>query len=91
MKIAFSHKLTFKAKIIYLYLAKYSYKSGSCFPSKATIAKECAVSLSSVTRALTELVAEGLEKTAHFSSDKGCTSNLYTLRFVAPDLGANKA
>jgi hypothetical protein len=39
------------------------------------------VSLSTVTRALTELVLEGLvEKAARFRNDNGCTSNLYTLR-----------
>jgi predicted transcriptional regulator len=78
------HGLSLKAKYVFLYLAKRSNKADTCFPSKSTIAKDCEISLSSVTRALAELVLEGLiEKAARYRKDNGCTSNLYTLRAEA--------
>ena len=79
-EVVFSARLSAKARLVYLYLAKRSNKENTCFPSKATIARESGLSESGVTRALSELVLRGLvEKAARYRRDNGRSSNLYTL------------
>ncbi|MFQ9917388.1 MAG: helix-turn-helix domain-containing protein [Flavonifractor plautii] len=62
-------------------------KEGECFPSIKTIAAKCGYGISTVKRALDELVEAGyIIKQARFDERKngGQTSNLYTLCSDAP-------
>jgi predicted transcriptional regulator len=75
-----TRKFSKKAKLVYIFLVLRCKHRRSCSPSKATIAKECNISISTVTRALATLVREGfIEKSERFRNDNGRSSNLYTL------------
>lgn len=81
---AYKSDLKSRALSVLIYLIDRSNKELTCFPSISTMAEQLHISVSTVKRALRELVAEGyLEKDSRFRNNKGQTSNLYTLRFKA--------
>lgn len=86
MERAFSSDLRPRARLVLQVLVLHCNKEGECFPSIKTIAAKCGYGVSTVKRALDELVEAGyIIKEARFDERKngGQTSNLYTL---CPDL-----
>lgn len=82
MEKAFSSKLKPRARLVLQVLVLHCNKEGECFPSIKTIAAKCGYGVSTVKRALDELVDAGyIVKQARFDERKngGQTSNLYTL------------
>lgn len=87
MERAFSSELRPRARLVLQVLVLHCNKEGECFPSIKTIAAKCGYGLSTVKRALDELVEAGyIIKQARFDERKngGQTSNLYTLCAKAP-------
>lgn len=79
-ELVLRESISCKAKQVYTYLAHRSNRENTCFPGLKRIAKECGMSLSSVQRALNELVSEGLlKKLARYRYDGSQTTNLYVL------------
>ncbi len=81
-KCAYASDLKSRALNVLIYLIDRSNKQLTCFPSIATIGKNLHISISTVKRALKELVEKGfLKKDARFIEKKNFaqTSNLYTL------------
>lgn len=83
-KQAYASSLKSRALSILIYLIDRSNKDLTCFPSIPTMAEQLHISVSTVKRALHELVDAGyIEKDARFrDKNRGQTSNLYTLLFV---------
>ena len=83
-KIAYQSELKNRALQVLLYLIDRSNKEQTCFPAIPTIARELHISVSTVKRAMKELVDAGyVEKKIRFrESNGGQTSNLYVLRFL---------
>lgn len=82
MQRAFSSELKPRARLVLQVLVLHCNKEGECFPSIKTIAAKCGYGVSTVKRALDELVKAGyIVKQAQFDERKngGQTSNLYTL------------
>lgn len=82
MERAFSSELRPRARLVLQVLVLHCNKEGECFPSIKTIAAKCGYGISTVKRALDELVEAGyIVKQARFDERKngGQTSNLYTL------------
>ena len=82
MQRAFSSELKPRARLVLQVLVLHCNKEGECFPSIMTIAAKCGYGVSTVKRALDELVKAGyIVKQARFDERKngGQTSNLYTL------------
>ena len=82
MERAFSSELRPRARLVLQVLVLHCNKEGECFPSIKTIAAKCGYGVSTVKRALDELVKAGyIVKQARFDERKngGQTSNLYTL------------
>ena len=82
MQRAFSSELKPRARLVLQVLVLHCNKEGECFPSIETIAAKCGYGVSTVKRALDELVKAGyIVKQARFDERKngGQTSNLYTL------------
>lgn len=68
------------AKLVYVTLTSYSDAAGRSWPSHATIATDCGISVSSVQRGMKWLRDNGhLTWTAAASADGGQTSNRYTI------------
>ena len=87
MERAFSSELRPRARLVLQVLVLHCNKEGECFPSIKTIAAKCGYGISTVKRALDELVEAGyIIKQARFDERKngGQTSNLYTLCAKAP-------
>ena len=87
MERAFSSELRPRARLVLQVLVLHCNKEGECFPSIKTIAAKCGYGISTVKRALDELVEAGyIIKQARFDERKngGQTSNLYTLCVEAP-------
>ena len=81
MERAFSSELRPRARLVLQVLVLHCNKEGECFPSIKTIAAKCGYGISTVKRALDELVEAGyIIKQARFDERKNCgqTSNLYT-------------
>jgi DNA-binding MarR family transcriptional regulator len=74
-------ELSAKAKSVYMALAnRANYKTLKCFPGLKKIAKDCSLSISTVQRALRELLVHGLiRKIAAYRDDGSQTSNIYEL------------
>lgn len=72
-----------RALQVLLYLIDRANKEQTCFPAVRTIARELHISVSTVKRAMQELVESGyVTKESRFrESNGGQTSNLYTLYF----------
>ncbi len=63
---------------VYCYLVRCADKAGSCYPSRATIAKKCKMSIRAVDLALNILIAEGLVKKLSGTRENNArTSNIY--------------
>ena len=80
-KITLSNPGSFRVPLVQV-LVLHCNKEGECFPSIKTIAAKCGYGVSTVKRALDELVKAGyIVKQARFDERKngGQTSNLYTL------------
>lgn len=90
-KQAYKSSLKSRALSVLIYLIDRSNKDLTCFPAIPTMADQLHISVSTVKRALHELVDAGyIEKDTRFrDKNRGQTSNLYTLLFVeqapAPD------
>ena len=87
MERAFSSELRPRARLVLQVLVLHCNKEGECFHSIKTIAAKCGYGISTVKRALDELVEAGyIVKQARFDERKngGQTSNLYTLFAEAP-------
>lgn len=84
-QIAYQSSLKSRALSILIYLIDRSNKDLTCFPAIPTIAEQLHVSVSTVKRALHELVDAGfIKKDARYrEKNRGQTSNLYTI--VRPD------
>ena len=82
-KLAYRSNLRNRALQVLLYLIDRSNKEQTCFPSVRTIARELHISVSTVKRAMQELIESGyVTKQSRFrESNGGQTSNLYTLYF----------
>ena len=85
-KKAYSSNLKNRALQVLLYLIDRSNKEGTCFPAIPTIARELHISVSTVKRALGELVEAGFViKESRFRINKGQSSNLYTIVLLEND------
>jgi len=80
-KQAYESNLKSRALSVLIYLIDRSNKDLTCFPAIPTMAQQLHISISTVKRALGELVEAGfIEKMARFrDKNKGQTNNLYTL------------
>ncbi len=70
-----------RAKTVYMYLKDRSNKDGECWPAVKTIAKDTSLSVSTVKRAITDLICYGLlTKEKRFRENGGTSSNRYFLK-----------
>lgn len=78
-KTIHSLKVRSNSMLVYYDLCRRANQSDLCWPAKKTIAEDCNISKSSVTRALRELEREGLIITVprHRDLGNGQTSNYY--------------
>ena len=82
MQSTFCSDLKPRARLVLQCLILHSNKEGTCFPSIKTIAAECGYGVTTVKRALDDLLEAGyIQKAPRFDERKngGQTSNLYTL------------
>lgn len=81
---AYQSTLKSRALQVLVYLIDRSNKEGTCFPAITTMSWELHISVSTVKRALRELVDSGfIKKESRFrEKNKGQTSNLYILCFL---------
>ena len=76
----FASDLPSRAVTVYLYLEKRANKESTCFPAIPTIAKDTKLSVSTVKRALNDLVKAGfISKENRYRDNGGKSSNLYYL------------
>lgn len=69
-----------RAKALYMYLKDRSGKNGECWPAVKTIARDTSMSVSTVKRAIADLVGYGLlTKERRTRENNGDTSNMYRL------------
>lgn len=67
-----------RAKTVYMYLKDRSNKDGECWPAVKTIAKDTSLSVSTVKRAIADLVRYGfLTKESRYRENGSYTSNQY--------------
>ena len=80
---AYQSNLKSRALQVLLYLIDRANKEQTCFPAVPTIGRELHISISTVKRAMRELVEAGyVKKESRFrEGNRGQTSNLYTLFF----------
>ena len=80
---AYQSNLKSRALQVLLYLIDRANKEQICFPAVPTIGRELHISISTVKRAMRELVEAGyVTKESRFRErNRGQTSNLYTLYF----------
>lgn len=80
---AYQSNLKNRALQVLLYLIDRANKEQTCFPAVPTISRELHISISTVKRAMRELVEAGyVTKESRFrEGNRGQTSNLYTLYF----------
>lgn len=80
-KQAYESNLKSRALSVLIYLIDRSNKEFTCFPAISTMAEQLHISVSTVKRALHELVDAGYVKkeSRYREKNKGQTSNLYTL------------
>ena len=81
---AYQSQLKSRALQVLIYLIDRSDKEQTCFPAVPTISRDLHISISTVKRAMRELVEAGyVEKESRFREEnRGQTSNLYTLHFT---------
>lgn len=82
-QLAYQSELKNRALQVLLYLIDRADKEQTCFPAVPTIGRELHISISTVKRAMRELVEAGyVTKESRFrEGNRGQTSNLYTLFF----------
>lgn len=82
-QLAYQSNLKSRALQVLLYLIDRANKEQTCFPAVPTIGRELHISISTVKRAMRELVEAGyVTKESRFrKGNRGQTSNLYTLYF----------
>ena len=80
---AYQSTLTSRALQVLLYLIDRADKAQTCFPAVPTIGQELHISISTVKRAMKELISSGyVSRESRFrEKNGGQTSNLYTLSF----------
>lgn len=77
-EMIYRDEVSTKAILIYRYLYDRQGKHENCFPSHKTIAKDNKCSVSTVKRAIAELMRKGyLTKDERWRENGGRTSNLY--------------
>ncbi len=77
----YNEELPTRAKIVYMYLKDRADSDGKCWPAIKTIARDTSLSVSTVKRALQDLIRHGLlVKERRTRENKGDSSNLYFLR-----------
>lgn len=83
-QLAYQSQLKSRALQVLLYLIDRANKEHTCFPAVPTIGRELHISISTVKRAMRELVEAGyVKKESRFRErNRGQTSNLYTLFFA---------
>lgn len=83
-QLAYQSQLKSRALQVLLYLIDRANKEHTCFPAVPTIGRELHISISTVKRAMRELVEAGyVKKESRFrEGNRGQTSNLYTLFFA---------
>ncbi len=80
LKRIYEAELPSRAVLVWLYLYQHSNKDGFCFPAIKTIARETNISVSTVKRALADLVSAGfIEKKSRYRDNNAQSSNLYLL------------
>ena len=92
-KQAYASTLKSRALSVLIYLIDRSNKELTCFPAIPTMAEQLHISVSTVKRALHELLDSGyIKKDARFrEKNKGQTSNLYTLVLLEGQPAADDA
>lgn len=92
-QLAYQSKLGSRALQVLLYLIDRANKEQTCFPAVPTIGRELHISISTVKRAMRELVEAGyVKKESRFrEGNRGQTSNLYTLFFMEQEKGEDCA
>lgn len=88
---AYQSNLKSRALQVLLYLIDRSNKEKTCFPAISTISRELHISISTVKRAMRELVEAGyVQKESRFrEGNRGQTSNIYTLFFPKLEISAD--
>ena len=77
-----NHALTPRAKALYMYLKDRSNKDGECWPTIKNIAKDTSMSVSTVKRAMIDLIGHGLlTKESRYRENGSFSSNRYFLKF----------
>ncbi|AMJ41491.1 helix-turn-helix domain-containing protein [Anaerotignum propionicum] len=77
----YQEELPSRAKSVYMYLKDRSNADDQCWPSIKTIAKDTSMSVSTVKRAIEDLVRYGLlTKQFRYRENGSHTSNLYLLK-----------
>ena len=70
-----------RAKTVYMYLKDRSNAEGECWPAIKTIARDTSMSVSTVKRAIADLLQCGLlRKERRFRENRGNTSNKYFIK-----------
>ncbi len=76
----YAEQLPHRAVAVYMYLKDRSDKDGRCYPGLKTIAKELKIGVSTVQRALDDLIQRGyLRKEARYREGGSQASNYYYL------------
>ena len=74
-------ELPSRAKTLYMYLKDRSNKEGECYPAVKRMAKDTSMSISTVKRAMTDLIGHGLlTKENRYRENGSLSSNRYFLR-----------
>ena len=77
----YREEVSSRAKTVYMYLKDRSNAEGECWPAIKTIARDTSMSVSTVKRALADLLQCGLlRKERRFRENRGNTSNRYYVR-----------
>ncbi len=77
----FEHGLSSKAIVVFCCLLRHAGRKMKCFPSRKTIAAECNIGVTTVDRAMSELVSAGLiQKVNRKNVIGGKTSNMYYIK-----------
>ena len=77
----FEHGLSSKAIVVFCCLLRHAGRKMKCFPSRRTIAAECNIGVTTVDRAMSELVFVGLvQKVNRKNVIGGKTSNMYYIK-----------
>ena len=77
----YREEVSSRAKTVYMYLKDRSNAEGECWPAIKTIARDTSMSVSTVKRALADLMQCGLlRKERRYRENRGNTSNRYFIK-----------